>query len=124
MHRLADRTALVQKQHHSLAVPVPKRIPSNVDGVASYAGAHHSLRAAVAMLPVNRILLINPENFFWHEGATLDELQPADVVRNPSVYRERVYSATAGKRLLSGRGEPRYPLRLLLPTRGTADILE
>jgi len=27
------------------------------------------------MLPVNRILLINPENFFWHEGATLDELQ-------------------------------------------------
>jgi hypothetical protein len=32
------------------------------------------------MLPVNRILLVNPENFFWHEGTRLDELQLADVV--------------------------------------------
>lgn len=65
-------------------------------------GAYHSLRAAVAMLPVNRILLVNPENFFWREGTRLDELQLADVVRNPSVYRERIFSAAAWKKLLSG----------------------
>jgi alpha-beta hydrolase superfamily lysophospholipase len=65
-------------------------------------GAYHSLRAAVAALPVNRILLINPENYFWQEGMSLEDLQLADVVRNPGVYRERVLSAAAWIRLLSG----------------------
>lgn len=65
-------------------------------------GAYHSLRAAVAALPVNRILLINPENYFWQEGMRLEDLQLADVVRNPSVYLTRVRSATAWMRLLSG----------------------
>ena len=31
-------------------------------------GAYHSLRAAVAGLQVHRILLINPENYFWQDG--------------------------------------------------------
>lgn len=65
-------------------------------------GAYHALRAAVAALPVNRILLINPENYFWQEGMTLADLQLADVVRNPSVYRLRVRSAAAWMRLFSG----------------------
>jgi alpha-beta hydrolase superfamily lysophospholipase len=65
-------------------------------------GAYHSLRAAVAALPVHRILLINPENYFWQEGMTLADLQLADVVRNPSVYYMRVRSAAAWIRLLSG----------------------
>ena len=65
-------------------------------------GAYHSLRAAVAALPVNRILLINPENYFWQEGMSLEDLQLADVVRNPGVYRARVLSAAAWIRLLSG----------------------
>ncbi|MDP9018946.1 MAG: alpha/beta fold hydrolase, partial [Candidatus Eremiobacteraeota bacterium] len=65
-------------------------------------GAYHSLRAAVAALPVNRILLINPENYFWQEGMTLSDLQLADVVRNPSVYLTRVRSTAAWLRLLSG----------------------
>jgi alpha-beta hydrolase superfamily lysophospholipase len=65
-------------------------------------GAYHSLRAAVAALPVNRILLINPENYFWQDGMRLEDLQLADVVRNPGVYRARVLSAAAWMRLLSG----------------------
>ena len=65
-------------------------------------GAYHSLRAAVEGLPVNRILLINPENYFWEEGMTLADLQLADVVRNPSVYLMRVQSSAAWRRLLSG----------------------
>jgi pimeloyl-ACP methyl ester carboxylesterase len=65
-------------------------------------GAYHSLRAAVAGLQVHRILLINPENYFWQDGMTLGDLQLADVLRNPSVYRMRVRSAAAWGRLFSG----------------------
>jgi pimeloyl-ACP methyl ester carboxylesterase len=65
-------------------------------------GAYHSLRAAVAGLQVHRILLVNPENYFWQDGMTLADLQLADVVRNPGVYRMRVRSAAAWMRLFSG----------------------
>jgi alpha-beta hydrolase superfamily lysophospholipase len=67
------------------------------------AGAYHALRAAAAQLPVNRILMINPQNYFWKEGMSLEGLQLAEVVRNPGVYRERVLSATAWRRLLAGQ---------------------
>jgi hypothetical protein len=66
-------------------------------------GAYHALRAAVAGLPVNCLLMVNPENFFSEEGASVRELQLAEVVRNPSLYRERAFSPEAWKRLLSGQ---------------------
>ena len=66
-------------------------------------GAYHALRAAVAGLSISRILMVNPQNFFWKEGATLEDLQLAEVVRNPSLYRERLLSADAWRRLLTGR---------------------
>jgi alpha-beta hydrolase superfamily lysophospholipase len=66
-------------------------------------GGYHALRAAAAAVPVNRIFLINPQNFFWKAGMTIDQLQLAEVVRNPAIYRERVLSAMAWKRLLTGR---------------------
>jgi pimeloyl-ACP methyl ester carboxylesterase len=66
-------------------------------------GAYHALRAAAAAMPVNRIFLINPQNYFWTEGTPIDEVQVAEVVRNPGVYRERVLSARAWKRLVSGQ---------------------
>jgi pimeloyl-ACP methyl ester carboxylesterase len=66
-------------------------------------GAYHTLRAAVAGLPVTRVLMVNPQNFFWKEGMRLEDLQIAEVVRNPAVYRERVLSAVAWRRLLSGQ---------------------
>ena len=65
-------------------------------------GAYHTLRAAVARLPVNRLLMVNPQNFFWKEGMSLEGLQLADVVRNPGLYRERMVSADAWKRLFTG----------------------
>ena len=66
-------------------------------------GAYHSLRAAVAGLPVNRLLLVNPDNFFWDEGATLNDLNLGDVVRNPGLYRQRVFSLWAWKRVFTGQ---------------------
>jgi pimeloyl-ACP methyl ester carboxylesterase len=65
-------------------------------------GAYHALRAAVAALPVHRILLVNPQNYFWKEGMTLNELQLVEVVHNPGVYRQRMFSLAAWRRVIRG----------------------
>jgi alpha-beta hydrolase superfamily lysophospholipase len=65
-------------------------------------GAYHALRAAAAGLPMERVLLVNPQNYYWSENMTLDDLQLAEVVRNPGVYRERIHSASAWRRLFTG----------------------
>jgi dienelactone hydrolase len=70
-------------------------------GVCS--GAYHALRGAVAGLPVNRILLVNPQNYFWKRGETLQGLQLAEVAHNPGLYRERMFSLAAWKRFFSGQ---------------------
>ena len=66
-------------------------------------GAYHALRAAVADLPVSRILMVNPQNYFWRAGDTLKGLQRVEVVHNPGVYRERIFSLTAWKRMATGQ---------------------
>ncbi len=66
-------------------------------------GGYHALRAAVAGLSVNRILLVNPQNFFWGESDSLEDLQLAEVVHNPQVYKERVFSLAAWRRVFSGQ---------------------
>jgi hypothetical protein len=66
-------------------------------------GAYHALRAAAAPLPIDRIMMVNPQNFYWKPGMTLQALQLAEVVRNPGVYRERVFSIAAWNRLFTGR---------------------
>jgi alpha-beta hydrolase superfamily lysophospholipase len=66
-------------------------------------GGYHALRAAVAALPVNRILLVNPQNFFWRQGDSLDDVQLYEIVHNPGLYKERVFSFAAWRRLLSGQ---------------------
>lgn len=83
-------------------------------------GAYHALRAAVAGLPIGRILMVNPLNFFWKKGMMLDDLQFAEVIQNPGRYRQRVRSSAAWKRLLSGRVNVlrivnTYVQRVLLP---------
>ena len=66
-------------------------------------GAYHALRAAASMLPVSRILMINPQNYFWDEGTTVNDMQVAELVRNPGLYRERMFSLSVWKRLLTGQ---------------------
>jgi alpha-beta hydrolase superfamily lysophospholipase len=86
-------------------------------------GAYHALRAAVSMLPVSRVLMINPQNFFWHEGATVNDMQVAELVRNPGLYRDRMFSLAVWKRLLTGQINISYIskiyLRRLLLAMGT-----
>ena len=66
-------------------------------------GAYHALRAAVAGLSVNRILMVNPQNYFWKPGETLNDLQLVEVLRNPGVYREQLFSRAAWKRMVTGQ---------------------
>ncbi|MGH8328642.1 MAG: hypothetical protein ACRET2_17980, partial [Steroidobacteraceae bacterium] len=66
-------------------------------------GAYHSLRGAVAGLPLNRLLMVNAQNYFWDQSMTLEGLQLAEVVRNPAIYRARIFSARAWRRFLTGR---------------------
>ena len=68
-------------------------------------GAYHALRAAADGAAVNRILMVNPLNYFWKKGMILDNLQSADVVRDAALYRQRLSSWAAWKRLMSGKVE-------------------
>jgi pimeloyl-ACP methyl ester carboxylesterase len=65
-------------------------------------GAYHSLRAAVAGLSVNRLLMINPQNYFWKAGRTISELRIDEVVQSAGTYHQRLWSAAAWRRLFSG----------------------
>jgi alpha-beta hydrolase superfamily lysophospholipase len=65
--------------------------------------AYHTLRAAVAGLPLDRVLMVNPQNFSWKESMEVGEVQMVDVVRDLRVYRTRALSANTWKRLLLGQ---------------------
>jgi alpha-beta hydrolase superfamily lysophospholipase len=66
-------------------------------------GAYHALRAAVAGASVNRILMVNPQNYFWKKGMTLDQVQLVEVVHNPGLYRRSMLSPRAWLKMLSGQ---------------------
>jgi len=76
-------------------------------------GAYHALRAAVASLPASRVLLINPQNYFWKEGMTVNDMQPGELVRNPRLYRSRALSIESWKRLLTGKIDIFYIAKIL-----------
>jgi alpha-beta hydrolase superfamily lysophospholipase len=71
-----------------------------VGGMCS--GAYHSLRAAVEGLPVNRILMINPLNFFQEEALEPEAVQAWEIVQTPITYSGHVLSAQLWRRLLTG----------------------
>jgi alpha/beta superfamily hydrolase len=66
-------------------------------------GAYHAFRAAVAGLQVNRILMVNPQNYYWRKGMTLDQVQLVEVAHNPGLYRRRLLSLRAWSRIFKGQ---------------------
>ena len=66
-------------------------------------GAYHALRAAIAGLSVNRILMVNPQNYFWKKGMTLEQVQMVEVAHNPALYRRRLLSSQAWLRIFRGQ---------------------
>lgn len=69
-------------------------------------GAYHALRGAVAGLPVQRILMVNPLNFLLGDGVALDDVQPWEVVHKPGAYLSRVFSADSWRRIARGDVSP------------------
>jgi pimeloyl-ACP methyl ester carboxylesterase len=65
-------------------------------------GAYHALRSAVAGLHVNTVMLVNPLTFYWKQGSKLSDLQDAEVVRNPGIYAEKVWSLKSWRKVISG----------------------
>lgn len=82
-----------------------------VGGVCS--GAYHALRAAAESLPVNRILMVNPETFFWNETQSIYDMQTAELVRDPRAFRGKMLSLSVWKRLVDGRVDVGYVARIL-----------
>jgi alpha/beta superfamily hydrolase len=68
-------------------------------------GAYHALRAAAEGVDVNRILMVNPQNYFWKKGMTLEQIQLAEVVHNPGLYRQRIFSLRAWRRIFTGEAD-------------------
>ncbi|HWG75658.1 MAG TPA: alpha/beta fold hydrolase [Steroidobacteraceae bacterium] len=60
------------------------------------AGAYHALRAALEPLPINRLMMINPQVFYWKEGMSINDLQLADIVRKRAL-------SSYWQRLLAGQ---------------------
>ena len=74
--------------------------------------AYHTLQGAIAGLPVNRLLMVNPNNLSWKEGMALGDLQLIDVVRDGR--RTRALSLQNFKRLLRGQIDVPMVARLYL----------
>jgi hypothetical protein len=74
-----------------------------VGGVCS--GAYHALRAAAAQLPVDRILMVNPETFSWREGTPLEAVNLGEVIRTRGIHAQRALSLAHWKKLVAGRAD-------------------
>lgn len=77
-------------------------------------GAYHALQAAREGVAVHRILMVNPENFFWEEGMSVRDLQPADVLQETGDYRKRALSPETWWRLLRGEIDVLFVLKVIL----------
>jgi len=76
-------------------------------------GAYHALQSAIAALPIDRILMVNPQNFFWKEGMSIYGIQVAELVSTPSsAARGKVLSRDWWRRLLTGRVDVWYLTKL------------
>lgn len=75
-------------------------------------GAYHALRAAVAGVHVDRLLMVNPFSYRPHKLTTIDEIQLGEVVRAPDIYSARARSKESWKKLLTGRANLRRIARI------------
>ena len=65
-------------------------------------GGYHALKAAVAGVPLDGMVVINPLTFFWKPGMSLD-YQPFQLEKDASRYRKSLLSSESWKKLLRGR---------------------
>jgi alpha/beta superfamily hydrolase len=85
-------------------------------------GAFHALQAAIARLPVNQILMVNPRQFLWDEGlwklgvGDPDEMwRSVYAARSLGYYFQLAFSSNTWIRLLTGRLSVSRHVRALIP---------
>jgi alpha-beta hydrolase superfamily lysophospholipase len=74
------------------------------------AGAYHALHAAIAALPVSRVLMVNPI-YYWNDERALEDVQKAELIRDTGAYGNRTLSFSTWKRLLQGQVNVRFVFR-------------
>jgi len=86
-------------------------------------GAYHALQSAVAALPVDRILMVNPQNYFWNEGMSIYGMQVHELVAPASGGSHgKLLSLDRWRRLFSGQVDIGYLFKLY--TKRTALAVE
>jgi pimeloyl-ACP methyl ester carboxylesterase len=70
-------------------------------------GAYHALQCGMAALPVNRLLMVNPQNYYWKAGMSIYDVQVAELISHPSVQGKRL-SIDQLRRLFTGKIDIRY----------------
>jgi alpha-beta hydrolase superfamily lysophospholipase len=85
---------------------------SDVTVAGLCSGAYHALRAAVAALPMNRILLVNPYFFKEYAATPIDEMHLAEFVQTAGAHRARARSFAHWRRLLTGEVDVVWIMRL------------
>jgi pimeloyl-ACP methyl ester carboxylesterase len=66
-------------------------------------GAYHALRAAAEQVAVNRIIMVNPLNFFWKENLTQTDLLRLGFIHNPDMYVRQTIPSRFWKKLVTGQ---------------------
>jgi hypothetical protein len=61
------------------------------------------MRAAIGQVVVNRIIMVNPLNFFWKEGRTQTDLQQLAYIHDPKTYLRQNIPSRFWKKLISGQ---------------------
>jgi dienelactone hydrolase len=76
-------------------------------------GAYHSFKAAVAHLPLNRVILINPLTFFWKPGMSL-QYPEYRVAQDIQRYRTTALRLSTWRKLITGRVNVSNLVRVLV----------
>jgi alpha-beta hydrolase superfamily lysophospholipase len=76
-------------------------------------GAYHALRAAASDLPIDRVFMVNPLDFFWDGKVTQSELEVANTVHHAQRYTRRAFSVDSLKKLLTGNANLGRILRIV-----------
>ena len=105
-HAIADARAAVELLRKSYAA-------MDISLVGLCSGAYHALRAAVAAVAVNRILMINPP-YYFHDSGSAEDVQRAELVRDTHSYRGRVVSVDSWIKLFRGQMNWRFVAKTYL----------
>jgi alpha-beta hydrolase superfamily lysophospholipase len=73
-------------------------------------GAFHTLQAAIGAVPIDRAMMVNPENYFWDEGRSIYDRQTVELVRQRDTPSSNLLSPEFWKRLVRGQIDVGYVL--------------